>query len=46
MRGVKVEEVGVTWKNSFKSTVNPVFSSLQMLIDVIRIRFHYISKKT
>ncbi len=37
--GFKVDEVGVKWLNSAESKVHPVFSSLQMLRDVIRVRF-------
>jgi len=37
--GFKVEEVGVIWINSKESRVHPIFSSLQMFRDIIRIRF-------
>lgn len=38
-KGLKVKEVGVIWKNSPISKVSPVSSSINMLCDVLRIRF-------
>ena len=36
--GFKTEEVGISWENSPDSKVHPLFSSLRMLTDVIKIR--------
>ncbi len=35
----KVSEVGIEWLNSPESKVHPIFSSLQMMFDVIKMRF-------
>ena len=37
-RGYKVSEVPVRWINSPDSKVNPIFDSLQMLFDLVKIR--------
>jgi dolichyl-phosphate beta-glucosyltransferase len=39
-RGLKVMEIGVLWRNSPESKVDPVWHSLQMLRDLVRIRFY------
>ena len=39
-KGLRVKEVGVIWRNSPQSKVNPVFHSLQMLRDLFVIRLH------
>lgn len=38
-KGFKVKEIGVKWENSPESKVHPVISSLEMLRDVIKVRF-------
>lgn len=38
-RGYRVAEVPIKWLNDPKSKVRPVRDSLQMLVDLIRIRF-------
>lgn len=40
-RGLRVKEVGVTWKNSPDSRVSPVRDSLSMLRDILRFRFRH-----
>jgi len=35
----RIRQLGVTWINSKKSTVNPIYDSLKMLADLITIRF-------
>lgn len=40
-RGLRIEEVGVTWANSADSRVSPVRDSLSMLLDVLRFRFRH-----
>lgn len=40
-RGHRVVEVGVVWVDSPDSRVDPIRSSLSMLIDVIRMRFRH-----
>ena len=40
-RGLRVVETGVVWANSADSRVDPVFSSLAMIRDVLRIRFRH-----
>lgn len=37
--GLRVKEIPVRWINSPASRVNPIFDSLKMLIDLLRIRF-------
>ncbi|MFA6635523.1 MAG: dolichyl-phosphate beta-glucosyltransferase [Candidatus Omnitrophota bacterium] len=37
--GYTIKEVGVVWINSADSRVHPVFSSLQMMRDILRIKF-------
>lgn len=37
-RDLKISEVPVKWINSPESKVHPVFDSLQMLLDLIKIR--------
>lgn len=37
--GLRVKEIPVCWINSPASRVNPIFDSLKMLIDLLRIRF-------
>ena len=38
--GYQVKEVGVVWRNSPESKVNPVTDSIQMFLDVLKIRLH------
>lgn len=38
-KGLRIAEVGVYWRNSPESKVHPVWHSLQMLRDLLRIRF-------
>jgi|HubBroStandDraft_3_1064219.scaffolds.fasta_scaffold16989_2 dolichyl-phosphate beta-glucosyltransferase len=40
-RGYRVIETGVVWSNSADSRVDPLFSSLAMIRDVLRIRFRH-----
>ncbi len=37
-RGYTIKEVPITWQNSPKSKVNPIFDSTKMLIELIKIR--------
>ncbi|MDD2540768.1 MAG: glycosyltransferase family 2 protein, partial [Desulfuromonadaceae bacterium] len=36
--GYRISEVPVTWNNSLDSRVSPLFDSLQMLKDILKIR--------
>ena len=38
MKGFRISEVPVIWINSPESKVNPIFDSLQMFLDLIKIR--------
>lgn len=40
--GFSVAEIGVLWKNSPESKVHPVWHSLQMLRDLLRIRYYHL----
>ena len=42
-KGMKIEEIGVLWKNDLQSRVHPVFHSLQMLKDLFVIRWLWLS---
>jgi dolichyl-phosphate beta-glucosyltransferase len=42
-KGMKIQEVGVLWKNDLQSRVHPVFHSLQMLKDLFVIRWYWLS---
>ena len=42
-KGLRIKEVGVLWRNSPLSKVNPIVHSLQMLCDLFRIRFYGLS---
>jgi dolichyl-phosphate beta-glucosyltransferase len=39
-KGLRIKEVGVLWRNSPLSTVNPIIHSLQMVRDLFRIRLN------
>lgn len=39
-QGLRIGEVGVLWRNSKESKVHPVRHSMQMLRDLLRIRFY------
>jgi len=45
-KGYRIVEVPVRWINSPGSKVNPIFDSLQMLFDLLRIRLNVGSVKT
>jgi dolichyl-phosphate beta-glucosyltransferase len=38
LAGYRIEELGITWRNSAESRVSPVRHSLQMMRDLVRIR--------
>jgi dolichyl-phosphate beta-glucosyltransferase len=38
--GFRVKEVGVLWRNSPQSRVHPLYHSLQMMADMVRIRWY------
>jgi dolichyl-phosphate beta-glucosyltransferase len=40
--GFRVKEVGVLWRNSPQSRVHPIYHSLQMMADLMRIRWYSI----
>jgi dolichyl-phosphate beta-glucosyltransferase len=42
-KGMKIKEVGVLWENNALSKVHPVFHSLQMLRDLIFIRWYWLA---
>jgi dolichyl-phosphate beta-glucosyltransferase len=46
MKGFRISEVSVRWINSPESKVNPIFDSLQMLFDLIKIRMRMGKEKT
>jgi dolichyl-phosphate beta-glucosyltransferase len=46
MKGFRISEVSVRWINSPESKVNPIFDSLQMLFDLIKIRMRMEKEKT
>ena len=45
-RGYRILEVPVKWVNSPASKVDPIFDSLQMLFDLIKIRMRMGKEKT
>ena len=45
-RGYRILEVPVKWINSPASKVNPVFDSMQMILDVVKIRLRMGREKT
>ena len=45
-RGFRISEVPVKWINSPESKVDPIFDSLQMLFDLIKIRMRIRREKT
>ena len=40
-RGLPIAEVGVTWVNSPQSRVSPVKDSLDMLFDIVKLRWRH-----
>ena len=44
--GYRISEMPVRWINSPESKVNPIFDSLQMLFDLIKIRMRIEKEKT
>jgi len=46
MKGFRISEVSVRWINSPESKVNPIFDSLQMFFDLVKIRLRMGKEKT
>ena len=44
-KGYKVKEASVVWRNSYHSTVNPIFEPLKMFRDLVKIKMIHFGRK-